>query len=701
MEDRILRALENKPYKINKLAKKLNVNKDELKKVLKQLLAAEKIYRYYDEYYLVLKGKLEVTNDRFGFITPEIDSEEKVEDFYVASENFNGALDGDIVLFFVYKDYGNKYRANVIKVVEHTKLEIIGIISLRQKKTGLVYKICSRDGKETYTLLGDNLKETYNNAIAKADLIYGKNNHITARLSYIIGYKDDPGIEISTIAATYGFPIDFPDEVKDEVAGIPTAVLPEELEKREDFTALPIITIDGDDSKDFDDAIYVKKLTDNTYTLGVYIADVSHYVTFSSPLDKEAYKRGTSVYLADRVIPMLPRELSNGICSLNEGVNRLVLAIIMQVDAKGRVLDSKITEGVIKSRHRMTYNKVNQILEGNEGLRSEYADIDSMLIEANELHKIIRSKREKEGSLDFDIPEYSFILNPDGSPKQIVTRTRYDAEKLIEDFMILANEEIAKHMTRLDLPFLYRIHDKPDEEKMNNFFAYMGDTSAPKKNKNGLNPKQVQQILKSIEDNPQGQILNQLLLRSMAKAKYSSQNIGHYGLALKNYCHFTSPIRRYPDLIVHRIIKELILHPEHYEKCYRYYASNLEEIGLRTSIRERNAIECEREVNDMLYAWYMESHLKEIHTGVISSITNFGMFVTIEDGIEGLIHIKNLKGLYHFEEKKLQLVGYNHTFSIGETVDIVVIGADRVTKKIDFMLKDDYLEEQKFESSRN
>lgn len=701
MEDRILRALENKPYKINKLAKKLNVNKDELKKVLKQLLAAEKIYRYYDEYYLVLKGKLEITNDRFGFITPEIDSEEKVEDFYVASENFNGALDGDIVLFFVYKDYGNKYRANVIKVVEHTKLEIIGIISLRQKKTGLVYKICSRDGKETYTLLGDNLKETYNNAIAKADLIYGKNNHITARLSYIIGYKDDPGIEISTIAATYGFPIDFPDEVKDEVAGIPTAVLPEELEKREDFTALPIITIDGDDSKDFDDAIYVKKLTDNTYTLGVYIADVSHYVTFSSPLDKEAYKRGTSVYLADRVIPMLPRELSNGICSLNEGVNRLVLAIIMQVDAKGRVLDSKITEGVIKSRHRMTYNKVNQILEGNEGLRSEYADIVSMLIEANELHKIIRTKREKEGSLDFDIPEYSFILNPDGSPKQIVTRTRYDAEKLIEDFMILANEEIAKHMTRLDLPFLYRIHDKPDEEKMNNFFAYMGDTSAPKKNKNGLNPKQVQQILKSIEDNPQGQILNQLLLRSMAKAKYSSQNIGHYGLALKNYCHFTSPIRRYPDLIVHRIIKELILHPEHYEKCYRYYASNLEEIGLRTSIRERNAIECEREVNDMLYAWYMESHLKEFHTGVISSITNFGMFVTIEDGIEGLIHIKNLKGLYHFEEKKLQLVGYNHTFSIGETVDIVVIGADRVTKKIDFMLKDDYLEEQKFESSRN
>ena len=701
MEDRILRALENKPYKINKLAKKLNVNKDELKKVLKQLLAAEKIYRYYDEYYLVLKGKLEVTNDRFGFITPEIDSEEKVEDFYVASENFNGALDGDIVLFFVYKDYGNKYRANVIKVVEHTKLEIIGIISLKQKKTGLVYKICSRDGKETYTLLGDNLKETYNNAIAKADLIYGKNNHITARLSYIIGYKDDPGIEISTIAATYGFPIDFPDEVKDEVAGIPTIVLPEELEKREDFTTLPIITIDGDDSKDFDDAIYVKKLTDNTYTLGVYIADVSHYVTFSSPLDKEAYKRGTSVYLADHVIPMLPRELSNGICSLNEGVNRLVLAIIMQVDAKGRVLDSKITEGVIKSRHRMTYNKVNQILEGNEGLRSEYADIVSMLIEANELHKIIRTKREKEGSLDFDIPEYSFILNPDGSPKQIVTRTRYDAEKLIEDFMILANEEIAKHMTRLDLPFLYRIHDKPDEEKMNNFFAYMGDTSAPKKNKNGLNPKQVQQILKSIEDNPQGQILNQLLLRSMAKAKYSSQNIGHYGLALKNYCHFTSPIRRYPDLIVHRIIKELILHPEHYEKCYRYYASNLEEIGLRTSIRERNAIECEREVNDMLYAWYMESHLKEFHTGVISSITNFGMFVTIEDGIEGLIHIKNLKGLYHFEEKKLQLVGYNHTFSIGETVDIVVIGADRVTKKIDFMLKDDYLEEQKFESSRN
>lgn len=697
MEERILELLESKSYKINKLAKKLKINKDSTKFYLTSLIKEKKVFKLEDEYYLLRKGKLEETNEKFGFITPV--TEDDSEDYYVSSDNFNSAKDGDIVLFIIYKDYTNRFRAYITEVVEHTKLSLVGNIEILQKKSGLVYKIISFDNKYSYTLVGNNLRESMNKAIARVSLIYGKNNKITAKLEEIIGYKDDPGIEISTIAATYGFALDFPSEVKDEIKNIPDHVLTEEKNKRQDFTDLPIITIDGDDSKDFDDAIYVKKESNGNYLLGVYIADVSHYVLFNTPLDNEAYHRGTSVYLADRVIPMLPRELSNGICSLNEGEERLVLACIMHINQKGQVIDSEIVEGVIKSRHRMTYNKVNLILNGNLELKNTYSDIYDMLLLANELHNIVRNKREAEGSLDFDIPEYSFILNSDGSPKQIVERTRYDAEKLIEDFMILANEEIAKYMTRLDLPFLYRVHDKPNEDKLNNFLSFIGNTD--KKNKNIMNPKQIQKILKSLDDMPQGQILNQLLLRSMAKAKYSNENIGHYGLALKNYCHFTSPIRRYPDLIVHRIIKELILHPNHYEKAYRYYSNNLTEIGLKTSIKERNSIECEREVNDMLYAWYMESHLNEFHSGVVSSITNFGLFVTIENGVEGLIHTKNMHGYYTFDENKLELIGTKKIFHIGDPVEIVVIASDRMTKKIDFMLKEDYLEEKKIESSSN
>lgn len=697
MEERILELLENKSYRINKLAKKLKINKENAKFYLTSLIKEKKVFKLEDEYYLVRKGKLEETNEKFGFITPV--TEENSEDYYVSSDNFNKAKDGDIVLFIIYKDYTNRFRAYIVEVVEHTKLSLVGNIQIVQKKSGLAYKINSFDNKYSYTLVGNNLRESMNNAIARVSLIYGKNNKITAKLEEIIGYKDDPGIEISTIAATYGFALDFPSEVKDEIKNIPDYVLMDEKNKRQDFTNLPIITIDGDDSKDFDDAIYVKKEANGNYLLGVYIADVSHYVLFNTPLDNEAYHRGTSVYLADRVIPMLPRELSNGICSLNEGEERLVLACIMHINQKGQVIDSEIVEGVIKSRHRMTYNKVNLILNANLELKNTYSDIYDMLLLANELHNIVRNKREAEGSLDFDIPEYSFILNSDGSPKQIVERTRYDAEKLIEDFMILANEEIAKYMTRLDLPFLYRVHDKPNEDKLNNFLSFIGNSD--KKNKNIMNPKQIQKILKSLDDMPQGKILNQLLLRSMAKAKYSNENIGHYGLALKNYCHFTSPIRRYPDLIVHRIIKELILHPNHYEKAYRYYTNNLTEIGLKTSIKERNAIECEREVNDMLYAWYMESHLNEFHSGVVSSITNFGLFVTIENGVEGLIHTKNMHGYYTFDENKLELIGTKKIFHIGDPVEIVVIASDRMTKKIDFMLKEDYLEEKKIESSSN
>ncbi len=691
MQEDILNLLENKSYTLSKLAKKLKIDKDILKTKLKELIKGNIITKFDKNYYILYEGKITINKSGFyGFITP-LDAYNS-EDIYTEDLNKLNVQEGDIVKYFIIKNpYNHKNEAIITQIISHSINEIVGVVSAKMFNGKLKTSITLIDESRTFPLL--NAKESYDKAIAKCELTYDKFNNIMASLKEIVAYKDDPGKEISAIAAMYNFNVSFPLEVNEEIKTIPSAVKEEDLKNRTDFRDLEIITIDGDDSKDFDDAIYVKKNGEN-YLLGVYIADVSNYVLFNHPLDIEAYDRGTSVYLADRVIPMLPRELSNGICSLNEGEDRLVLACIMNIDSNGRCLDSKIVEGVIKSKHRMTYNKVNKIINGDKDLINQYQDIYQMLIEANELHHILRNKRENEGSLDFDLPEYSFILNKDGSPKDIIKRERYDAEKLIEDFMIYANSEVAKHMMRLDLPFLYRVHDKPSEEKMANFFSFINDNESMKLIKRGIKPKNVQKILKDLSKKENNEILNNLLLRSMAKAKYSNDNIGHFGLALKNYCHFTSPIRRYPDLIVHRIIKDLILHPKNYEARYRYYTNNLAEIGLKTSIRERNAIECERDVDDMLYAWYMEKNIDKFYKGVITSITSFGMYVEIDKGIEGLVHIKNINGYYTFDEKKLELISPKHTFKIGDKVEIVVIGSDRRTRKIDFMLKEDYLENE-------
>ncbi len=684
MIERILDIIK-KHHTLSKIVAAAKTNKKSVLDIIKKLIKDNKVISDGDKFYPIYQGKIEITNERFGFITP-LNMDDNTKDFYVSHENFNEAFDSDIVLFYIYKDRNLKMRANVIKVLEHTKTEVVGTFRIDTYKNKKYYSVVSLDYKDSYNLVLDPNVELFKGAIIKCELVYTEHN-VKARFIELIGYKDDPGVEIAAIAAVYGFNKDFPIEVKEEVENeIPSTVNEDEIIGRKDFRDLPIITIDGDDSKDFDDAIYVKKEEDETYTLGVYIADVSNYVKDRSPLDKEAYHRGTSVYLADRVIPMLPRELSNGICSLNEGVDRLVLAMVMKVDVKGKCVDSNLVEGVIKSRHRMTYNNVNKMLNGDQETISKYQDIYQMLKDANELHHIIRKKREAAGSLDFDIDEYSFILNEDGSPKDIIKRTRFDAEKLIEDFMILANEEVAKYMTRLDLPFLYRIHDKPSEEKIAEFLNLIGEKKI--KTDREIRPKQVQDLLKSLEEKPDSNILNQLLLRSMAKAKYSEDNIGHYGLALKNYCHFTSPIRRYPDLIVHRIIKELILHPTNYNKALSYYANHLQEIGLSTSTRERNAIACERDVNDMLYAWYMEGHKNEEYMGIISSMTKFGFFVTIDKGVEGLVREDSLQEKFYFDEKNMKYISKYKTYSLGDKVQVKVLDSDRRTRKIDFELCD-------------
>ncbi|MDE7162191.1 MAG: VacB/RNase II family 3'-5' exoribonuclease, partial [Anaeroplasmataceae bacterium] len=445
---------------------------------------------------------------------------------------------------------------------------------------------------------------------------------VEAEILEIIGHKDDPGIEISQIALEYGFQTEFPKEVYDEIHQIPEEVLTTEIQGRKDFRNRLIITIDGEDSKDFDDAIDITKDEDGNYQLGVYIADVSHYVKENSPLDKEALKRGTSVYLADRVIPMLPHKLSNGICSLNEGVDRLVLACLMKISPKGNLLEYDICEGVICSKHRMTYPKVNALLHQEPAMLASYPDLIEPIHMMQELSQILRRKRQKMGALEFDITEYKFKLDEQGKPISIKPIQRDVAELLIEDFMLLANETIAYHLSIMNFPCVYRIHEKPDQEKLSQTLEELSTIGVEfPLNKKKISPLDLQKLIRGMNQFSHPEIYHQLLLRSMMKARYSETCLGHYGLAMQYYCHFTSPIRRYPDLMVHRIIKEVLLHPKHLEEQIKHYTTILPSIATKSSVLERKSIDCERDVNDMLSAWYMEDNLRKEFIGIITSLT--------------------------------------------------------------------------------
>ena len=460
---------------------------------------------------------------------------------------------------------------------------------------------------------------------------------------------------------------------------------------RRDFRRELIFTIDGDDSKDFDDAISLAKNLDGTFSLGVYIADVAEYVKEGHPLDQEALKRGTSVYLADRVIPMLPHKLSNGICSLNEGVDRLVLACLMKISKEGNLVDYEICEGVICSRHRMTYQKVNLILDKNQEMLALYPELVEPLDQMLELSQIIRSKRVKKGGIDFDVKEYRFELDSLGAPISIIERTRDKAEKMIEDFMLMANETVAYHMNIMHLPCMYRIHEKPDQEKLLQTYAQIkalgGSVSESKKN---ISAKNIQETLRLAEDSAYKPIIHDLLLRSMMKAKYSDTCIGHYGLAMYYYCHFTSPIRRYPDLMVHRIIKRLLLHPKDFEKDLLHFQELLGATAAQNSVSERNAVECERAVDDMLYAWYMEQRLHQSYEGIITSVTSFGLFVSLDNGIEGLVALDNMAGYYEYDPVSMSYRSGKKSYGLGQRVTVVVVGASRKTRRVDFMFLEDY-----------
>ncbi len=697
-KEKVLEILESSSRSLNYISRECGASHNDTKLFLEKMVEDKEIYKvqneYNTEYGIAYETEIKVTKTGYGVV---IINDKK---YTVNGVDYYHIFTGDIVRVVPTKD---EY-AILVEVVSHAYDYSVGIIKHTKKKTknGIVDRYTFHSTMINMPMdIKLNSDDVYNipeDSIVRVHVTY--NDYVISLSNFeVVGNLNDPTADITKIALEYGFNLEFDEDVKAEVKEIPQEVLKWEYNGRRDFRNHNVITIDGDDSKDFDDAVYLEVLDNGNYLLYVHIADVSHYVKFKAPLDKEALKRGTSVYLADRVIPMLPHELSNGICSLNEDVDRLCLSCIMEITPKGNLSNYEICESVIHSHHRMTYNKVNKILSGDKDLIEEYNDIYDMLIKMKKLSDIIRELREKKGGIEFDTVEYSFKLNEEGKPTEIIKRDRDQAEKLIEDFMLKANETVAYHMNISGLPIIYRIHEKPDQEKLHNTFKEIASMNVEVKNlKNDIHPKEIQEVLSKIKDNPNKDIISNMLLRSMMKAKYSNENIGHYGLALNYYCHFTSPIRRYPDLMTHRMIKELFIHPnDAYEKEIKYYNSIMLEIAMKNSSSERRSVDCERAVNDMLYAYYMEDKIKNEYEGVITSITSFGMFIELPLGIEGLFLFRNANKYYYVDDKANTCETSDHVYHLGDKVRIIVDMASREERAIYFTLKDDINTRRRYE----
>ncbi len=519
---------------------------------------------------------------------------------------------------------------------------------------------------------------------------YGDERHKPeGKIVEILGHINDPGVDILSIIRGYDLPEAFGEKVMNQAERIPDAVSDADRAGRMDLRDVQMVTIDGEDAKDLDDAVSLSK-EGELYHLGVHIADVSNYVQENSALDWEALERGTSVYLVDRVIPMLPHKLSNGICSLNQGVDRLALSCLMTIDGKGNVTDYQIVESVIRVDRRMSYTSVKKILEDHDEQECrEYEALVPMFEQMAELAALLREKRHKRGSIDFDFPETKILLDPEGHPVDIRPYERNVATKIIEDFMLIANETVAQHFFWLEIPFVYRTHDNPDPEKimklstfLHNFGYYI------KTSREEIHPKEIQKLLDKMEGTPEEMLISRLTLRSMKQAKYTVECSGHFGLACQYYCHFTSPIRRYPDLQIHRIIKEQ-LRGRLSEKRLEHYQEKLPAVAERSSKMERRAEEAERETDKLKKAEYMESHIGEIFEGVISGITSWGVYVELPNTVEGMIHVSKLPGDYfYYDESTYEMVGQDTgmKYRLGESLKVCVDSVERMTRSIDFSI---------------
>ena len=630
------------------------------------------------------KGTLRANKKGFGFV--EIENME--DDVYIAPENMNGAIHDDIVLVEITSKMNlDRLEGRILKVLKRQVERYIGEINFDKKGMGHITLDDSKIKLDIQVSKEDSLNAVDGHKVV-VELIKKLNNNLKYRgkVVEIIGHKNDPGVDILSIVYKYNINTEFPVEVKEEVKDLPMEVRDIDMVGRRDLRDLEIFTIDGDDTKDIDDAISIERMSNGHYKLGVHIADVSYYVKEGSPLDNEAMERGTSVYLVDRVIPMLPHELSNGICSLNPNVDRLAISCIMEFDQEGKQLDYEIFSSVIRSRIQMTYKKVNSILEDNV-VPEGYEPFENSLRLMAELADILRKMKIKRGYIDFEVDEAKILVDEDCKPTKVVLRDRGTGEKLIEDFMIAANECVATHIYFMSLPFIYRVHEVPKEEKLCSYLGFVGSLGyqIPGDLKDN-SPKTVQKIVKFLEDKPEFKILSSLLLRSMQKAVYRPENLGHYGLASQCYTHFTSPIRRYPDTTVHRLLRTYLFDKQLDMGTIRKWEEKLVYISEHSSDRERASVDCEREVEDMKMAEYMEGHIGEEFEGMISSVTSFGMFVELDNLIEGLVPLRDMKDFFHYDEEHMTLIGErSHVkYTIGERLLIKVVRASKEDKTIDF-----------------
>lgn len=679
---------------------------DELKQLMKvlnhledsgQLIRTRKNRYGLPEKMNLMRGTIEMNRKGFAFLIPEDDTK---ADVYINPNDLASAMHKDTVIIRLEKEGRKDQRSEgkVIRILERAQTQIVGTFE-DNREFGFVTPDDTRIASDVFIPKHQTMGAvTGHKVIVQITKYPERRKNAEGEVIQILGHKNDPGVDILSVIYKHGLKIDFPEAVLEQAEHIPEKVTEADLQGRRDLRDKEMVTIDGADAKDLDDAIRVEQLDNGNFLLGVYISDVSYYMDEKSPMDEEAYTRGTSVYLVDRVIPMIPHRLSNGICSLNKGEDRLVLACEMEINGQGNVVKHEIFEAVIRTTERMTYDAVNKILhDKDEAEREKYVGLVPLFEQMETIASILRLKRKKRGAIDFDFKEAQILVNKDGEPTDIVIRERSIGERMIEEFMLCANETVAEHFHWMDVPFIHRIHEDPDEGKLQMFFEFVAGLGFQVKGQaNDVHPLELQKLLEKVKGIPEELVISRLMLRSMKQAKYDPTSLGHYGLSTEFYTHFTAPIRRYPDLIVHRLIRTYLLQGKMDHQTREKWKKQLPDIAHHTSVMERVAVDAERDVDDMKKAQYMADKIGETFTGVISSVTNFGLFVELDNTVEGLVHVSYMfDDYYMYSERHQALIGERSkkVHRIGDVVTVKVHDVNLDEHAVDFTLVPENTEE--------
>lgn len=703
-KERILAYMESEgyvPIKRRDMRAMLSVPQEDREKfesLINELIAEGRVFE-------TKKGKLALPKDLqmatgtfighargFGFVTPDAGG----EDIFIPASETMGAMQKDRVLYkMLHKaEKGKKADGVIVRILERGQQRIVGTFEAGSKGYGFVVADDKKIAKDIFISRENTKGAVTGHKVVVEITDYGEDRrNPEGKVIEILGHINDPGVDILSVIRRYELAVEFPEEVYAEIEHLGTEVAEADKKGREDLRDLLTITIDGADAKDLDDAVSLKRLGNGNFELGVHIADVSHYVRENTALDKEAYARGTSVYLVDRVIPMLPHKLSNGICSLNPHVDRLALSCLMEVNGRGEVVSHRILESIINSDYRMTYTAVREILEdGTPALLEQYAEILPMLEDMEELRQILGEKRRKRGSVNFDLPESKIILDENGKPIDIKPYEKSIATNMIEEFMLVCNETIAENSFWQEMPFMYRSHQEPDEDKLEKMEQFLRGFGYYLRKKDGeIHPRELQKVLQKAEETDEERIITRMVLRSMMQARYTAENGGHFGLAAKYYCHFTSPIRRYPDLEIHRMIKKM-LHGELDEKASAYYRRKMPDWAKHCSKQERVAEDAERDTDALKKVEFMEDKVGQIYEGIISGVTNWGIYVELPNTIEGMVALSQMDDdYYEFDEKKMLVFGKRtkKSYRLGDKVVVSVAKVDRMMGTIDFVFEEE------------